>query len=227
MESSEWLVIGVAVVVVIGTALYWRRTSVRQPIADGEEAAGDDMFPPRKLEVVTQTASEIAAVFQQAFLKTSRSGVVIVTPERNLVAFMGGVPDHLPEANQLSTELFGAARDLKIIVISFTESDALRADTTYLKCIPFLGILIALGSVGHRVVVFEGHPSALQIAVTDANVLLVDDGMVPFLQPDWLSAARNALKPGGRVLVHRRSDYKLTEAVARRELGESAAPTEP
>src|ERR1041384_429272 len=69
------------------------------------------------------------------------------------------------------------------------------------------------GRGGARIVIVEGHPSALPIALKDADVLLVDDGMAPFLPSDWQAVARKAIKPGARILVHRRSDYQLTELV--------------
>jgi hypothetical protein len=87
-------------------------------------------------------------------------------------------------------------------------------------------MLLALGSAGHRVVVFEGHDLALRAALKPyrfsgpgrakgqmkaASVLIVDDGMIPFLPSDWLATVAGAIEPGGRVLVHRRADYQLVE----------------
>ncbi len=56
---------------------------------------------------------------------------------------------------------------------------------------------------------FEGHPSALVAGLTDSEFLLVDSGMLPFLQPDWMAVVNGAMKPGGRVYLHDREKYQL------------------
>jgi hypothetical protein len=57
------------------------------------------------------------------------------------------------------------------------------------------------------VVLFEGHPTALAAGLTGADLLIVDAGMIPFLQKDWLEVALQVMwtseirvyQPNGRV----------------------------
>ncbi len=81
------------------------------------------------------------------------------------------------------------------------------------KAIPFLGHLIPLAYAGHRVWVFEGHPSALAAGLEHAEILLLDSGMLPFLQDDWMSVAQRVMDPPRRVLIHDRERYTLLPAV--------------
>jgi hypothetical protein len=66
--------------------------------------------------------------------------------------------------------------------------------------IPFLGHLLGMAYTGHSVVVFEGHSSALALACRDADLLIVDEAMLPRLQPDWVSVASHAMRKP-RILV--------------------------
>ena len=77
------------------------------------------------------------------------------------------------------------------------------------KAIPFLGFLIALGYAGHRVWMFEGHPSALAAGLEHAAILLLDSGMLPLLQTDWMSVAQRMMAPPRRVLIQSRERQAL------------------
>lgn len=220
--------VGLVVLVVACAARPARTERARDRRSAGSPVA-TERCRPRMPEVDRLAPERLESVFQLAFTKPSSSGLVIVTPGRLLMELPTKplAPDLADSAKKLASDLFGAARDLHVLVISYTALDALMADESYTECIPFLGMLLAFGSVGHRIVVFEGHPSALPIALRDADVLLVDDGMAPFLQSDWQAVAWKAMKPRARIFVHRRSDYKLTELVeAPSNTAPSASPGE-
>lgn len=189
---------------------------VDSPVAEGASAdhEGEALFRPRMPKVRQRSTEETEKIFQQALVQASISGVVIVTPEGNFLTpslTSKAIAPSTSPVEQLSADLFGTSRDLHVVVISYTESDALEADKSHKKCIPFLGLLIGLGTIGHRIVVFEGHPSNFPVALKSADILLVDDGMRPFLQPDWKSTARKVMSPQGRILLHRRTDFSLAE----------------
>lgn len=212
--------VGLVVLVVVRVTRSARTDQTHDQRSVGSADAAE-RCRPRMPEVDRLAPERLESVFHLAFTQPSSSGVVIVTSGR-LQAEMAlpqnaSLPSDLAESGKkLASDLFGAARNLHVLVISYAPTDALTADESVMRlaeCIPFLGILLALGSAGHRIVVFEGHPSALPIAARDADVLLVDDGMAPFLQSDWQAVARKAMKPEARILVHRRSDYQLTELV--------------
>ncbi|HTC86780.1 MAG TPA: hypothetical protein VK686_00710 [Bryobacteraceae bacterium] len=72
------------------------------------------------------------------------------------------------------------------------------------KAIPFLGLLIGLGYAGHHVWIFEGHASALASGLDHAEILVVDSGMIPSLQNDWMAVAKNKMDAPRRVLIFSR-----------------------
>lgn len=97
----------------------------------------------------------------------------------------------------------------KVAAIAYTELNSLRADIS--KAIPFFGFLLGFAYIGHAVWVFEGHPSALAAGCRDADVLIVDGGMVPHLQEDWVTVASGAMKRA-EIYVHDRATYSLCKA---------------
>ncbi|MFL6257664.1 MAG: hypothetical protein ACJ74T_21885 [Pyrinomonadaceae bacterium] len=148
---------------------------------------------------------EVAAELEQM---KGRRAAVIVTPGR----LMMSVP--APELASLPKDMVESARQMlspdppKVVsVISYTYVPALIEDER--KAIPFLGFLVGFAAIGHTVVVFEGHPSAFESGVRGSDVLLVDSGMVPFIQKDWKEVAFRVMRPGAKVLEHDRATYQL------------------
>ncbi len=58
--------------------------------------------------------------------------------------------------------------------------------------------------IGHAVVLFEGHPSALAEVCRAADLLVVDSEMIPFLQTDWLPVAQAVMREPNVVKVRRK-----------------------
>jgi len=81
------------------------------------------------------------------------------------------------------------------------------------NAVPFLGYLISFSYSGHRVWIFEGHPSALAAGLEHAEVLLLDSGMLPFLQQDWMAVAQRVMDPPRRVLIYTRERPAIQRAV--------------
>jgi len=75
----------------------------------------------------------------------------------------------------------------------------------------FLAPADGLTADGHNVVVFEGHPSALETGIRDTDVLLIDSGMLTFLQEDWIRVAVRAMRPGARYFIYRRERQSFFE----------------
>ncbi len=132
-----------------------------------------------------------------------------------------------PELVQGARRMFQARGDLQVTAISLTDYEAFAADETMTKCVPFLGVLMGLAFVGHRVVVFEGHPAALEAGVAGTEVLIVDSGMEPFLQSDWHAVATSVVAPGVRVYLHDREDYGIRPVVANARAERGWRVTEP
>jgi hypothetical protein len=170
--------------------------------------------------------ADLAEVFARARREVSdpaQPRVAIVTPGR--MVMLMPVPGKLPQAALGGVKaLLKSDSPLAITAVSYTKLEALMADEEKTKCIPFLGHLLAMASLGHHVIVFEGHRSAFEAGVASADVVLVDSGMVPFLQGDWTPAAFRLMKPRGRLLVHDRTTYSLIEVRPRADKGEAGAP---
>jgi hypothetical protein len=155
-------------------------------------------------------------------LKEGERGVVIVTPGR-LNMF-----DRCPEPGSVPEEKVEAMREmlprdppLRITAISYTHIEALVEDMS--KAIPFRGFLNGWAYLGHNVIVFEGHPSAFESGVRDSDVLLVDSGMLPFLQFDWQAVAQKVMRPDAQILIHDRETYTVSQ-VTKSEPGQESGP---
>jgi hypothetical protein len=140
--------------------------------------------------------------------------VAVITPGRIISLAPAPLSNTISEKELASLEsLLPSETPLQITSISYTKLEAYVKDTTKTKCIPFLGYLLAFASLGHNVVVFEGHPSALASGVRNSDVLIIDSGMLPFMSEDWADAVFQAMKPNPKVFIHERKNYELTPIV--------------
>lgn len=136
--------------------------------------------------------------------------IAIVTPGRMIMQQPCPPPGSMPEA------AVAPIRDdvppdppLRISVVSYTLVEAFMEDETKTKCIPFLGMLLSFGYIGHSVVVFEGHPTAFESGVRNSDFLIVDSGMLPFIQDDWFQVAQRVMSPAAKIFVHERETFTL------------------
>lgn len=127
--------------------------------------------------------------------------VVIISPGRLLLKKESYPPDTLPSENRsVLEELIPSEKSLKIAVITYTYLDALRENVR--KAIPFFDYLLGFACIGHTVWVFEGHSSVLEIGCLGADFVLVDQRMLPFLEPDWEKRIKGiASKPQVRIIT--------------------------
>jgi hypothetical protein len=78
--------------------------------------------------------------------------------------------------------------------------------------IPFFGMLMGLGAIGHAVWVFDAaSPQALAAGCRDADLVIVDSARLDRLPPDWQSMIVKAMR-GRDIVVHDRTTYKLRKA---------------
>ncbi|HJQ32811.1 MAG TPA: hypothetical protein VJ866_11555 [Pyrinomonadaceae bacterium] len=136
--------------------------------------------------------------------------VAVVTPGR-LIMFQPCPPPGSVRGEPVenSKKLMPPDPPLKITAVSYTFLEAFMQDEAKTKCIPFLGFLLSFAYIGHNVVVFEGHPTAFESGVRDADVLFIDSGMLPFIQEDWFEAARRVMRPGAKFFIHKRENFGL------------------
>lgn len=168
----------------------------RRLSATGEYPSGTSELPP-----------EAAAQVEK--LKGQRS-VVIVTPGRIMMPVPAVAPGSMSrEEEEGVRQLLPPDSPLVVTVISYTYIEALTKDIT--RAIPFVRFLAAFAAIGHTVTVFEGHPSAFESGVRGSDVLMIDSGMLPFLQKDWKETAFRVVRPEAKVLVHDRPTHKLVQ----------------
>ena len=183
---------------------------------------------PRMPEVVAPANIEevFASIRKIAAGDKGQGGVVILRPNRRYLQVppMQATPDLKKFADGLA-KLIPPGIQRNIAVVSYTEfgGDASAPSVTEVdKSIPFFGLLMGLGYLGHAVWVFEGHPSAFAAGCRDADALIVDSGMLPFLQKDWQDVAAGVMR-NANILVHNRANFQLLIA---RKVGESASRLE-
>jgi hypothetical protein len=149
---------------------------------------------------------DIEEVFAKA-RRQSGDRVVIVTPGRIFIFQPCPAPASMSPDKVASVEQMMPSKVKRnVAAIAFTQLDGLMSDAS--KTIPFLGILLGFAYIGHVVWVFEGHPSALAAGCRDADVLIVDGAMVPYLQNDWIAVASSVMKRP-EIYVHDRATYSL------------------
>jgi hypothetical protein len=137
-----------------------------------------------------------------------------MTPGRIVCLEPAPRPNTKAEADVvLLKELLPGAAPLQIAVISCTKLEAYIEDTSKTKCMPFLGYLLGFAYIGHNVVVFEDHPSALEHGVRNSDVLLIDSGMLPFMPENWAETVFRVMKADPMVFIHERKTYELKPVV--------------
>lgn len=143
--------------------------------------------------------------------------VAIITPGRMISLAPAPRPNTKSEKELAPIKgLLPSEKPLYITAISYTKLEAYLADETKLKCIPFLGFLAGFAYLGHNVIVFEGHPSALEFGVKNSDVLFIDSAMLPFMGDNWADLVFTAMKPNPRVFLHERKTFQLTPIVKKK-----------
>jgi hypothetical protein len=196
---------------------YIDRYGQSHPRTEGmSRVARTDPFEPHMPNVDLRPAIE--EVFALARKKASGEdgprGVVIVRPDRGFL-----VLPPPPESPGLAAN---AERMRLVIPSDVKRSIAVIASTGYTmanpaappsipdsgRAIPFLGMLIGLSYIGHAVWVFEGQSSAIAAGCKDADLLLVDSAMVPFLANGWDKTAAEVMR-NANILVQDRKTFRL------------------
>ncbi len=129
--------------------------------------------------------------------------IIIVTPGRGMMVQPCPRPGSMEgSAVQAIEKIAPPHKPSNIAVIAFTQLDALMKNIP--RAIPFLGYVMGLSYIGHNVIVFEGHPSAIKAACRDADMVIVDEAMVPHLQSDWMNAVLKVMR-GSHLLIFGRN----------------------
>jgi hypothetical protein len=191
----------------MGTMLKWLFSG-----RSNREQSSDALYMP-KVKVVLDVedlfyrAREAAAGRGEQPLDQPCRYIVIVTPRRQLMLCPCLIEGTMAD-EQVATLERMVPSDVKrnIAVIALNEFSGTNDVVKINSVIPFYGILLGLGYIGHAVWVFEGHPSALAAGCRRADALMVDSGMIPFLQEDWLDVAASVMRDVA-IYVHDRATY--------------------
>ncbi len=184
------------------------------PVIMSNEEADPDLFKPRmpevdfpaKLEDIFDKARKVAAE-DTTPAKGKNRNVIVVTPGRMVMLHPCPAPGTMnPQAVESVEKLMPSKTRRNVAVIAYTELKALRADVV--KTIPFYGLLTGLAYIGHAVWVFEGHSSALAAGCREAELLIADCEMVPFLAGDWLKTASSVMRRA-LIFAHDRATFSL------------------
>jgi hypothetical protein len=159
--------------------------------------------------------ADIQGVFAKARIEVAAGRerrIGIVTPGRMVMLQPAPPPGSIPEqfVAQVS-QLLPSAKPLNITFVGYTQLEALMKDKA--KCIPQFGQVLGFAYLGHNVIVFEGHPSAFEHALRDSDVLMIDSGMLPFLQKDWVDVALRVARPGVKIIVQDRKTGRLQPVI--------------
>jgi len=134
--------------------------------------------------------------------------LVLVTPDRQYMLIPCAPASSLsPDLVASAEKMLSSRVERNIAVIALTEFKPISLQAAA-QAVPFLGILMGFASIGHSVWIFEGHASALEAGCRDADVLIVDGGMVPHLTEEWEQVAAGAMRKP-EIYVHDRATYSL------------------
>ena len=182
-------------------------------------AAPRDRAAPHMPDVnVSASAGDaFAKARAQASGQNGSRGIAIVRPDR-AVLFLT-LPPPPPQTSLMAKHLASVIpsdHGQNVAVIAFTAFTMTRPEAARIQeasaAIPFFGLLCGLNYVGHRILIFEGHPSALALGLEQSEVLIVDSAMLPFLQPDWMPVAQRVMPANRRIFIHDRKAGRLLPA---------------
>ena len=169
-------------------------------------------FRPDLQRVFADARQTVAAAGAKQGLGPGQRCLGMMTPGRLVMIVPAPKPGTVPAQFVAQVKaLLASEKPLNITAVAFTELEPLMKDKA--KSIPMLGQLLGFAYLGHNVVVFEGHSSALEHASRGADVLWIDSGMLPFLQKDWIEVAHRAMNERPRILVSNRKTGQVLPVV--------------
>ncbi len=120
--------------------------------------------------------------------------LVAITPDRRIKTSTNLQPrDMLPRPFLSHLESIAPSTEQWLIVgIGMTDFSALQGDPY--RCVPFLGTLEGFVQIGHAVILFEGHANAFAQVCENADLLIIDNEMIPYLQRDWINVLLNVMR---------------------------------
>ena len=176
---------------------------------------------PRMPEV--DIRPDIEEIFANTRKAAAGKSLILVRPDRQYLVLPKPAETSAIKANATGLErMIPSAVKRNVVAIAYTgfaTGAAVPSLQDASKSVPFLGILMGLSYIGHSVWIFEGHASALAAGCRDADVLIVDSGMRPFLHAGWEEEASKVMR-NANILFHDRATFQLRVI---RKVGSSGA----
>jgi len=166
-------------------------------------------FDPRMPDVLP--VPDIEKVFADAKARAAGKqdprALVLVLPDRRLAIFPVPMEPEKSAVERIQ-RLLPSTTPRNVVAIGYTgfANSTNVADANH--AIPFLGILLGLSYIGHSVWIFEGHATAIAAGCRDADLLIVDSGMLPFLPRGWEDEAVKVMR-NPNIMIYDRAIYKL------------------
>ncbi len=146
-------------------------------------------------------------------MKAGEPWLGIVCPDRSFFLVTLSVAAELPpQLVEQNKDCIPYTKPLNITAVGFT---GLRPSPE-IRRMPFVASILPFAYIGHSIVIFEGHESGFEASLKDADVLIIDSGMLPFLQPNWFEVARRAFREHGRIRMFDRKTLSLPPVVPSR-----------
>ena len=163
---------------------------------------------PEKIEDIFANARRAArGETRPPGVGTDERFYIVITPGRMVMYKPCPPADSMsPEQVAPIEKMLPRAVKRNIAVIANTELQAVTKEIS--RAIPFVGMLMGFAYIGHAVWIFEGHPMALQAGCREADLLIVDGGMAPFLSEDWIQVAQGVMR-NPEIYLHDRATFKL------------------
>lgn len=153
--------------------------------------------------------------------------VALITPGRLVMILPCPPPEAVSDAMVASIRAI-VPEELPQVIASIAFTDVVRRGVPDASAvnerIPFTGYLLGMAFVGHNVVVFEGHPSALAAGCAGSDLLVVDSAMADHLQDDWAAVAARAMRRPRILLFRRDGRVEVVDPSAPRPVKPAPAP---
>jgi len=178
---------------------------------------------------VVDNGDEIFAQARALAAKADAKGrsPVAITPSHRMFFSLGSVPPNTMSAeNVLPIEQMVPQNPPQVITVIALNTVETLVDNGWKKSIPFAGFLLGFAYIGHTVVITEGHESILPAACRGADLLIVDGGMVPFLQKNWLHVAGTNLRTKQILILNRDGSAQRLASTGSANPGQNAPPSQ-
>ena len=157
------------------------------------------------------TAANVEDWFERARTQAAQGNLVVVREDGECLVLPALTPDAVrPEMVAAVERMLPSTTKRNVAVIGDTAwaSSASPSLQSANLAVPFFGLLMGFGCIGHSVWIFSAAASLLSAGCRGADVLIVDSASVASLPADWQVEAKKVMRHA-QILIHDRATYKL------------------